>query len=104
MAHIVNSNAAYWAVQLFLIGPLVLLWGGVAYWFGFSSGVILKMVFPPMFVPLVLLFFPLVAFVWTLIHLKRTPREKELVWGADILLCAFIAFSMLIVAGQIVSQ
>src|SRR5687768_6591611 len=94
----------YWSVHLLLIGPLVALWAGVAYWFGFSSGVILKMVFPPMSVPLLLLVFPLAALGWTLLHLKRTPPEKQLVWGADIVICIFIAFSMLIVAGQIVSQ
>jgi hypothetical protein len=94
----------YWTIQLILIGPLILLWGGVAYWFGFSSGVILKMVFPPMSVPLILLVFPLTALIWTVLHIMRTPPEKHLVRGADILLCIFIAFSMFIVAGQIVSQ
>ncbi len=94
----------YWAVQLVLIGPLVVLWAGVAYWFGFSSGVILRFVFSPMSVPLVLLFFPLAAFIWTMIHFKKTPPEKQLVWGADIVLCIFILFSMFIVAGQIAGQ
>lgn len=58
MSRISNSSLIYWLVQSFLVGPLVVLWAGVAYWFGFSSGVILRFVFPPMAVPLVLLIFP----------------------------------------------
>ena len=63
MNRITNSPITYWLVQSLLVGPLVVLWAGVAYWFGFSSGVLLKFVFPPMAVPMFLLVFPIAAFL-----------------------------------------
>lgn len=104
MARIVKNNAVYWTIHLFLIGPLVLLWAGVAYWFGFSSGVILSFVFPPMAVPMFLLIFPLAAFFWTLFHYLKTPPERQLARGADVIVCIFLSFSLLIIAGQIAGQ
>lgn len=104
MAQIIKSPITYWLVHIFLIGPLVVLWAGVAYWFGFSSGVILRFVFPPMAVPIFLLVFPVGAFIWTLLHFTRTPRERELARGADVMVCIFILFSLLIIAGQVAGQ
>lgn len=104
MARIVNSSTAYWLVHLLLIGPLIILWAGVAYWFGFSSGVILRFIFPPMAVPLFLLIFPVGAFIWTVIHFARTPPERELARFADVVVCLFILFSLLIIAGQVAGQ
>jgi hypothetical protein len=99
-----NSPVTYWFVQTLLIGPLVLLWAGVAYWFGFSSGVLLKFVFPPMAVPMFLLVFPVAGFLWTVRHFARTPRERQLARGADVVVCMFLLFSILIVAGQFAGQ
>lgn len=94
----------YWLVHIFLIGPLVVLWAGVAYWFGFSSGVILRFVFPPMAVPMFLLIFPVAGFVWTMVHFARTPPERERSRFADVVICLFILFSLLIIAGQVSAQ
>lgn len=104
MDRIVNSPVTYWLIQSLLLGPLFVLWAGVAYWFGFSSGVILRFVFPPMAVPLILLIFPAVGFVWTVRHFRKTPRERQLARAADVMVCLFLAFSMLIVAGQFAGQ
>lgn len=104
MAQMINSPVTYWLIQSLLIGPLVVLWAGVAYWFGFSSGVILRFVFPPMAVPLVLLIFPAAGFVWTVRHFRKTPRERQLARAADVAVCLFLLFSMLIVAGQFAGQ
>ena len=104
MARLINSPITYWLIQSLLIGPLVLLWAGVAYWFGFSSGVILRFVFPPMAVPLFLLIFPIAGFVWTALHFRKTPRERQLARGADIMVCVFLLFSIFIVAGQFAGQ
>jgi hypothetical protein len=104
MARIINSPITYWLVQSLLIGPLVVLWAGVAYWFGFSSGVILRFVFPPMAVPMFLLVFPIAAFLWTVRHFVGTPRERQLARGADVVVCIFLLFSILIVAGQFAGQ
>lgn len=104
MARIVNSPITYWFVQSRLIGPLVVLWAGVAYWFGFSSGVLLRFVFPPMAVPMFLLIFPIAGFLWTARHFVKTPRERQLARGADMLVCLFLLFSILIVAGQFAGQ
>lgn len=104
MARITNSSITYWLVQSLLIGPLVVLWAAVAYWFGFSSGVILRFVFPPMAVPLLLMVFPATAFVWTVRHFRRTPRERQLARAADVAVCLFLLFSMVIVAGQVAGQ
>lgn len=104
MARKAKTSLTYWLVHALLIGPLVVLWAGVAYWFGFSSGVILRFVFPPMAVPMFLLIFPAAAFVWTLIHFARTPPERELARFADVLVCIFILFSLLIIAGQVAGQ
>lgn len=104
MNRITNSAFTYWLVHIFLIGPLIVLWAGVAYWFGFSSGVILRFVFPPMAVPMFLLIFPVAAFVWTMVHFAKTPPERELARGADVMVCIFILFSLLIIAGQVAGQ
>jgi hypothetical protein len=104
MARIFNNAITYWLIQLLLVGPLVLLWAGVAYWFGFSSGVILRFVFPPMAVPMFLLIFPVAGFLWTARHFIRTPRERQLARGADVVVCIFLLFSILIVAGQFAGQ
>ena len=94
----------YWLVHIVLIGPLVVLWAAVAYWFGFSSGVILRLVFPPMAVPMFLLVFPAAGLIWTLRHFLKTPRERQLARAADAAVCVFLLFSLLIVAGQFAGQ
>lgn len=99
-----DSQVLYWLVHSLLIGPLIVLWACVAYWFGFSSGVILRFVFPPMAVPLFLLIFPVAAFVWTVVHFARTPPERELARFADVIVCVFILFTLLIIAGQVAGQ
>ena len=103
MRRIIQSPIAYWLVHVALIGPL-LLWAGVAYWFGFSSGVLLRFVFPPMAVPMFLLVFPVGAFVWTVIHFAKTPPERQLARAADVMVCIFVLFSLLIIAGQVAGQ
>lgn len=104
MTRIINSPITYWLIQSLLIGPLVILWAGVAYWFGFSSGVILRFVFPPMAVPMFLLICPVAGFLWTVRHFVRTPRERQLARGADVVVCIFLLFSIVIVAGQFAGQ
>ena len=104
MLRIVNSNAAYRTVQFLFVGPLIVLWAGVAYWFGFSSGVILRLVFPPMAVPMFLLVFPVAGFIWTLRHFLKTPRERHSARTADVVVCLFLLFSIVIVAGQFAGQ
>ncbi len=104
MGRIVKNPLTYWLVHIALIGPLVVLWAGVAYWFGFSSGVLLRFVFPPMAVPMFLMIFPVAAFVWTMVHFARTPRDWQLTRAADVLVCVFILFSLLIIAGQVAGQ
>lgn len=104
MKHFIDSPFTYWFIQSLLVGPLVVLWAGVAYWFGFSSGVILRFVFPPMAVPLILLIFPLGAFLWTVRHFVKTPRERQAARAVDVAVCAFLLFSILIVAGQFAGQ
>lgn len=99
-----RSHVVYWFIQFLMLGPLVVLWAGVAYWFGFSSGVILRFVFPPMAVPMFLLIFPVAAFVWTMVHFARTPRDRQLARAADVLVSVFILFSLLIIAGQVAGQ
>ncbi|NOT46232.1 MAG: hypothetical protein HOP17_00585, partial [Acidobacteria bacterium] len=51
-----------------------------------------------------LLVFPVGAFVWTLVHFAKTPPEKQLARGADVMVCIFILFSLLIIAGQAAGQ
>lgn len=104
MGQVVKSPIAYWLVHVFLIGPLIVLWAGVAYWFGFSSGVLLRFVFPPMAVPMFLLIFPVAAFIWTMVHFAKTPPERQLARAADVVVCIFVLFSLLIVAGQVAGQ
>ena len=93
----------YWTIQLFLIGPLILLWGGVAYWFGFGSEVIMRLVFPKLMAPTLLLVILSGAFIWTLLHLRNTPPERQMAWAIDLFLCGFILFSLFLLAGQIMS-
>ncbi|MGD9564149.1 MAG: hypothetical protein AB7F88_18350 [Pyrinomonadaceae bacterium] len=104
MRRIVKNPITYWLVHTALIGPLIVLWAGVAYWFGFSSGVILRFVFPPMAVPLFLLVFPVAGLIWAICHFVRTPSERQLARGADVVVCVFLLFSILIVAGQFAGQ
>jgi hypothetical protein len=99
-----NKPVLYWGVHVILTGPLVLLWAGVAYWFGYGSGAILKTVFPPMSAPLGLFALVTAAFGWTAIHSKDTPPENKLAKGVDALLCIFTGLSLFIVAGQLMSQ
>ncbi len=90
----------YRMIQIVLVGPLVVLWGGVAYWFGFGSEAILKTVFPPLMAPVLLTATIASALLWTMLHLKNTPTAKQVSWRVDIFLCLFILFSMLVVVGQ----
>ncbi|MGH9818680.1 MAG: hypothetical protein ACRD43_00820 [Pyrinomonadaceae bacterium] len=99
-----NKPIFYWGVHAVLTGPLVLLWAGVAYWFGYGSEAILKTVFPPMLVPLGLFALITAAFGWAAIHSINTPPDNRLARGIDTLLCIFTGLSMFIVAGQIMSQ
>lgn len=99
-----NKPYFYWAGHAVLTGPLVLLWAGVAYWFGYGSEAILKTVFPPMAAPLALFALTTAAFGWTAIHSKNTRSDDRVAKGVDTLLCIFTGLSMLIVAGQLSSQ
>ncbi|MEP6847892.1 MAG: hypothetical protein ABI999_03485 [Acidobacteriota bacterium] len=99
-----NGSYFYWGVHALLTGPLILLWAGVAYWFGFGSGAILKTVFPPMSAPLGLFALITAAFGWTAVHSRNIPPEDKLARGVDHLLCMFLGLSMFIVAGQVMSQ
>jgi len=99
-----NKPYFYWGVHLVLTGPLVLLWAGVAYWFGYGSEAILKTVLPPMLAPLGLFALTTAAFGWTAVHSKNTPRHDRVAKGIDTLLCIFTGLSMFIVAGQVMSQ
>src|SRR5215813_9926812 len=72
-----NRPVIYWGVHAVLTGPLVLLWAGVAYWFGFGSGAILKTVFPPMAAPLALFALTTAAFGWTAIHSKNLSPDDH---------------------------
>jgi len=99
-----NKPYFYWGVHLVLTGPLVLLWAGVAYWFGYGSEAILKTVLPPMLAPLGLFALTTAAFGWTAVHSKNTRIDDRLAKGIDTLLCIFTGLSMFIVAGQVMSQ
>lgn len=93
----------YWTIHLFLAGPLILLWGGVAYWFSYSSGILLKIVFPPMLAPALPILLLICGFVWTVAHLRSTPSAEHTNRGVDILICGFILFSMILVFGQMMT-
>jgi hypothetical protein len=99
-----NKPAFYWGIHAVLTGPLVLLWAGVAYWFGYGSGAILKTVFPAMLAPLGLFALTTAAFGWTAIHSKNTPSHNRVAKGIDTFLFIFTGLSMFIVAGQIMGQ
>jgi hypothetical protein len=99
-----KSPKFYWIVHIFLLGPLVVLWAGVAYWFGYGSGAILKTFFPSMSAPIGLFALTTAGFGWTALHSKDIPPQNHLARGIDMLLCIFLGFSMFIVAGQVMSQ
>lgn len=99
-----KQRRLYWAIQMLLIGPIVLMWCGVAYWFGFASEVILKTVFPRSLAPLAFFALLLAALVFTLRHRSRVPRREIGVRRTDTAICIFIAFSMLLVFGQIMGR
>lgn len=103
MERFVNKPLIYWLVNILLIGPLILLWAGVAYWFGFASGVIMKTVFPPILAPVLLTSVLLSGLTWTALHLRHSPKEKQVRLRVDLLLLAFIVFSILMVVGQMMN-
>ena len=85
---------------MLLMAPVILMWCGVAYWFGFASEVILKLAFPPTLAPVAFSLLLLTALAWTLWHRSRVPRWRREVRRTDTAICVFIAFSMLLVIGQ----
>jgi hypothetical protein len=101
MMSITNKPAIYWGVQAALIGPLIILWCGVAYWFGFASEILMRTVFPRRLAPLLLLTALGGALVWTGLHLKSTPAEERRARTVDIWIIVFILFSIFLLAGQI---
>lgn len=99
-----NNPRIYWAIQCLLLGPLLLLWAGVAYWFGFGSETILRTVVSPAIGPISPLVLLVVALVWTLRHLRKTPAERQIRFSLDHLICLLILFSMFILAGQVMAR
>ncbi len=107
MMRLPNSNKqrrVYWTIQTLLIGPIILLWSGVAYWFGFASEVLLRIVMPDLLAPLFLTGLLVAAFVWTMLHRCRIPRCESEARRTDTAICVFIAFSMLLVVGQLMAM
>ena len=98
-----NHPKIYRLIQIVLVGPIVGLWGGVAYWFGFGSEAILKTVFPPMLVPILLTVTIVTAFFWTMLHLRSTSGDKQITLRLDTVLCLLILFSMIVVLGQVMA-
>ncbi|MFT3744020.1 MAG: hypothetical protein QM785_06955 [Pyrinomonadaceae bacterium] len=99
-----HNRRTYWTVQMLLMAPVILMWCGVAYWFGFASEVILKLAFPPMLAPAAFSLLLLTALAWTLWHRSRVPRWRPEIRRIDTAICVFIAFSMLLVIGQIMGM
>ncbi|HXH69001.1 MAG TPA: hypothetical protein VNI60_01505 [Pyrinomonadaceae bacterium] len=65
----------YWAIQFSLVAPFLPMWFGVFRFYQTRSADLLK-----------------------------TPAEKQFDWSLNILLCLFVALSMLAVIGQIKSR
>ena len=89
---------------MLLISPIILMWCGVAYWFGFASEVILKTAFPAPMAPVAFLALLSTAVVWTLWNRRRIPRRDRDVRRTDSVILAFLGFSVLLVIGQIMGM
>jgi len=89
---------------MLLLAPVILMWCGVAYWFGFASEVILTTAFPVSLAPASFLLLLIAGFAWTLWHRSRVPRWRRELRRTDTAICVFLAFSMLLVIGQIMGM